>query len=96
MGKLMKLISQRTFSNDPYNIKDRAIALFKKYAKLSVPVLAPKKTGRPSMVVLSVNPGQEEDLFVEMRGALGALQDENTRLKHKLKVLYCIKEKKKV
>lgn len=82
----MKLISQRAFSNDPYNVKSRSIALFKKYAKLSLPVLVPRQTGRPSMVVLSVNAGHEEDLITEMRGALATLQEENTKLKHKLKV----------
>ncbi|KAL9556417.1 hypothetical protein PS6_002337 [Mucor atramentarius] len=87
MGKLMKLITQRKFTNDPYNILDRSRTLFKQYAKLSLPILAPKKTGRESMIVLSVNAGREEELITEMRHVLSTLQDENGKLKHKLKLM---------
>lgn len=87
MGKLMKLITQRKFTNDPYNILGRSRTLFKQYAQLSLPILAPKKTGRESMIVLSVNAGQEEELITEMRHALSTLQDENGKLKHKLKLM---------
>ncbi|KAK4511889.1 uncharacterized protein ATC70_003888 [Mucor velutinosus] len=87
MGKLMKLITQRKFTNDPYNILGRSRTLFKQYAQLSLPILAPKKTGRESMIVLSVNAGREEELINEMRHALSTLQDENGKLKHKLKLM---------
>lgn len=88
MGKLMKLITQREFKNDPYNIKNRSKTLFKNYAKLSIPVLAPAKKGPPreSMIVLSVNAGREEELIFEMRTALSTLQEENNKLKQKVKV----------
>jgi hypothetical protein len=85
MGKLMKLITERPFENDPYNIHSRSKALLKSYAKLSIPILAPKKTGRESMIVLSVNAGREEELITEMRSALSTLQEENSKLRHKLK-----------
>ncbi|GAN11423.1 kinesin-domain-containing protein [Mucor ambiguus] len=87
MGKLMKLITQRKFANDPYNILERSRALFKQYAQLSLPILAPRKTGRESSIVLSVNAGREEELITEMRHALSTLQDENGKLKHKLKLM---------
>ena len=88
MGKLMKLITQRDFKNDPYDIKNRSKALFKSYAKLSIPVLAPikHKHGRPSMLVVSVNAGREEELISDMRNAMSSLQEENVKLKHKIKV----------
>lgn len=87
MGKLMKLITQRKFTNDPYKILDRSRTLFKHYAQLSIPILAPKKTGRESMIVLSVNAGREEELITEMRSALSTLQDENGKLKQKQKLM---------
>lgn len=88
MGKLMKLITQREFKNDPYGIKNRAKALFKSYAKLSIPVLAPirHKHGRGSMIAVSVNAGREEELILDMRNAMSSLQEENLKLKHKIKV----------
>ncbi|CAO3631310.1 unnamed protein product [Mucor hiemalis] len=87
MGKLMKLITQREFKNDPYGIKNRAKALFKSYAKLSIPVLAPirHKHGRGSMIAVSVNAGREEELILDMRNAMSSLQEENLKLKHKIK-----------
>ena len=87
MGKLMKLITQRKFTNDPYKILDRSRTLCKHYAQLSIPILAPKKTGRESMIVLSVNAGREEELITEMRSALSTLQDENGKLKQKQKLM---------
>lgn len=88
MGKLMKLIAQKEFKNDPYNIKQRSKVLFKNYAKLSIPVLAPvkQKYGRESMIVVSVNAGREEELISDMRNAMSTLQEENIKLKHKIKV----------
>ncbi|KAI8361766.1 kinesin motor domain-containing protein [Blakeslea trispora] len=85
MGKLMKLITERSFEKDPYHIHQRSKDLLRRYAKLSIPVLAPKQTGRASMVVLSVNAGHEEELITEMRGALSSLQEENIKLKQRLK-----------
>lgn len=34
MGKLLKLIAQEEFEKDPYQIRNRAIRLFKRYAQL--------------------------------------------------------------
>ncbi|CAO3697211.1 unnamed protein product [Rhizopus stolonifer] len=84
MGKLLKLITQRNFKNDPYNIKLRAITLFKKYAKISIPVLASKKPSQ--MVAISVDAGNQDEFLSDMRGALQSLQDENSKLKYKIKV----------
>ncbi|CEG75644.1 Putative Kinesin family member 20/23 [Rhizopus microsporus] len=85
MGKLLKLITQREFKHDPYNIKQRAKTLFKKYAKISIPILASKKPSQ--MVAISVDAGGEEEFISDMRNALHSLQDENNRLKCKLKVM---------
>ncbi|KAG1465436.1 hypothetical protein G6F56_004886 [Rhizopus delemar] len=85
MGKLLKLITQRNFKNDPYNIKLRAITLFKKYAKISIPVLASKKPSQ--MVAISVDAGNQDEFLSDMRGALQSLQDENSKLKYKIKVM---------
>ncbi|KAI9263541.1 kinesin motor domain-containing protein [Helicostylum pulchrum] len=90
MGKLMKLITQRVFKNDPYQIQHRSKVLFKKYAKLSIPVLAPtkNKNGRGSMIVLSIPSGGEEDLICEMRTAMSTLQEENSKLKQRVKHMH--------
>jgi hypothetical protein len=94
MGKLMKLITLRDFKNDPYKIKNRSKNLLKNYAKLSIPILAPTKNkkygGRESMIVLSVNAGREEELISEMRIALSTLQEENSKLKQKVKVIFFV------
>lgn len=84
MGKLLKLITQREFKNDPYNIKLRAKTLFKKYAKISIPILASKKPSQ--MVAISVDAGNQDEFISDMRGALHSLQDENNRLRYKIKV----------
>lgn len=88
MGKLMKLITQKDFKSDPYQIQNRSKILFKNYAKLSLPVLAPTKHkyGRGSMIVLSVPSGGEEELIAEMRTAMSTLQEENNKLKQRVKV----------
>lgn len=94
MGKLMKLIAQKKFENDPHKIQERAIKLFKHFAKLSIPVLAPPALNRSTTnprdsirtVVVSVDAGREEDLISEMRVALDTLQHENAKLKTKIKV----------
>jgi hypothetical protein len=85
MGKVIKMIAQKNFNKDVMHVKQRSVKLLKHYAKLSLPILAPSK-GRESMVVLSVTAGHQEELITEMRQALTTLQDENNKLKHKLKV----------
>lgn len=85
----MKLIAQKEFKSDPYKIQDRSKILFKKYAKLSIPVLAPTKNGhqgRGSMIVLSVPSGSQEEFISEMRNAMTALHEENNKLKQRVKV----------
>ncbi|KAL0079315.1 kinesin motor domain-containing protein [Phycomyces blakesleeanus] len=93
MGKLLKLVAQKEFKDDIYSIQSRAKQLFKQFAQLSIPILAPpKKQGRgafnrESMVVLSVDAGKEEELISEMKVALDSLQDENQKLKTKIKYM---------
>ncbi|KAI8070830.1 P-loop containing nucleoside triphosphate hydrolase protein [Gongronella butleri] len=87
MGKLLKLISQHTFAHDPASLKLRSTQLLKQYLQLSIATLAPPRappSKRDSVVHLAVDVGKE-DLISDMRDALDSLQDENSRLKHKLK-----------
>lgn len=41
MGRLLKLIAQQQFEKDPDNIQERSKRLFKRFAQLSINVLAP-------------------------------------------------------
>lgn len=41
MGKLLKLIAQEEFEKDPYQIRNRAIRLFKRYAQLPTKIVNP-------------------------------------------------------
>lgn len=43
MGKLLKLIAQEEFEKDPYQIRNRAIRLFKRYAQLPMEPLEPPR-----------------------------------------------------
>ncbi|KAI8374523.1 kinesin motor domain-containing protein [Radiomyces spectabilis] len=89
MGKLLKLIAKKEFTKDPSHIKHRAKQLFKRYAQLTIPVLAPPKTRHPrdSVIMVSVDAGKEEDLISDMRDALDTLQEENLKLKNRLKTM---------
>ncbi|KAI7870223.1 kinesin motor domain-containing protein [Spinellus fusiger] len=92
MGKLLKQVAQTEFKDDHYSLQSRAKQLFKLYAQLSIPILTATKQKkntrhRESMVVLSVDAGKEEDLISDMRVALDTLQDENYKLKTKLKFM---------
>lgn len=40
MGKLLKLITQEEFKSDPYSIQQRALDLFKRFARLPRPTVA--------------------------------------------------------
>lgn len=92
MGKLLKLITQKQFKQDPYHIKKRAKALLKKYIQLSISTLSPLKyhqqpsSKRDSIITISVDAGKEEDLISDMRDAMDTLQEENMRLKSRIKV----------
>jgi ribosomal protein L11 len=44
MGKLLKLIAQEEFEKDPYQIRNRAVRLFKKYAQLPTSITSTAKT----------------------------------------------------
>ncbi|KAG0179303.1 hypothetical protein DFQ29_002276 [Apophysomyces sp. BC1021] len=90
MGRVLKLITQRTFTNDPCHIQRRAKQLFKKFAQLSIPVLArakPNHSESAKTVLLSVDAGKEEELISDMREALDSLQEENMQLKNRVKFM---------
>lgn len=99
MGRLIKLIAQKKFEQDPHNIQERAKKLFKRFAQLSIPVLAPPPAGkkpydnnkrRESTIVVSVDAGREEELISDMRIALDTLQRENQKLRSRVKVNFLI------
>ena len=89
MGRLLKLIAQKKFANDPAQIQERAKQLFKRFARLSIDVLAPAKQHRTNnnrtLAVSGVGVDQEE-LISDMRVALETLQHENMKLKGRVKV----------
>ncbi|CAO3653645.1 unnamed protein product [Cunninghamella echinulata] len=91
MGKLLKLITQKQFKQDPYHLKKRANTLLKKYIQLSISTLSPLKyqptSKRDSIITVSVDAGKEEDLISEMRDAMDSLQEENLRLKSRIKTM---------
>ncbi|KAJ8661752.1 hypothetical protein O0I10_002559 [Lichtheimia ornata] len=47
MGRLLKLIAQQQFEKDPDNIQERSKKLFKRFAQLSINVLAPPPPPTP-------------------------------------------------
>ncbi|KAI9485564.1 MAG: kinesin motor domain-containing protein [Benjaminiella poitrasii] len=82
MGKLMKLIVEREFKNDPYNIHQRSQNLLNYYIKLSIS--SSQQQQKDKIIVLNANNfGQEQGI----RTALGRLKEENSKLKHKLKLM---------
>ena len=88
MGRLLKLIAQKKFANDPDCIQERAKSLFKRFARLSIDVLAPAKPlpRNTRAVLVSIDAGREEELISDMRVALETLQHENSKLKSRVKV----------
>ncbi|KAI9484744.1 kinesin motor domain-containing protein [Zychaea mexicana] len=96
MGRLLKLIAQRKFASDPAHIQERATRLFKRFARLSIDVLAPAKGPRSNKnnnrhnhtVMVSVDAGREEELISDMRVALETLQHENMKLKSRVKAMH--------
>jgi hypothetical protein len=49
MGKLLKLIAQEEFEKDPYQIRNRAVKLFKRYAQL--PTASTSTTSSSKMAI---------------------------------------------
>lgn len=49
MGKLLKLIAQEEFEKDPYQIRNRAVKLFKRYAQL--PTASTSTSSSSKMVI---------------------------------------------
>ncbi|KAI8144057.1 kinesin motor domain-containing protein [Fennellomyces sp. T-0311] len=90
MGRLLKLIAQKKFTNDPDHIQERAKSLFKRFARLSIDVLAPAKPPprNTRTVLVSIDAGREEELISDMRVALETLQHENSKLKSRVKAMH--------
>ncbi|KAI8636332.1 kinesin motor domain-containing protein [Parasitella parasitica] len=74
MGKLLKLIAQEEFEKDSFQIKSRAMRLFKRYAQLPTSFESLPKNALPSMAVEDTTDIQ--DLIAE-----------NARLKQRIKIL---------
>ncbi|KAI8390272.1 kinesin motor domain-containing protein [Blakeslea trispora] len=79
MGKLLKLIAQEEFEKDPYQIRDRAIRLFKRYAQLPSLSHSPPPPPPPPLAdpVSSCKDTSELDHVLA----------ENARLKQRVKIL---------
>ena len=81
MGKLLKLIAQEEFEKDPYQIRNRAIRLFKRYAQLpsNTPSLSPSPITSPTPPL--IEPVSRKDT-IDLDNVLA----ENARLKQRIKV----------
>ncbi|KAI8359078.1 kinesin motor domain-containing protein [Choanephora cucurbitarum] len=82
MGKLLKLIAQEEFEKDPYQIRNRAIRLFKRYAQLpsNTPSLSPSPTTSPTPPLIESVSRKDT---IDLDNVLA----ENARLKQRIKVL---------
>ncbi|GAA5799584.1 hypothetical protein HPULCUR_005000 [Helicostylum pulchrum] len=91
MGKLLKLIAQEEFEKDPYQIRNRAVKLFKRYAQL--PTSIEKNGTESSMMMDSVPHELPRQAFASMTINTEESQDfhnlraENAKLKQKIKLL---------
>ncbi|CEP17237.1 hypothetical protein [Parasitella parasitica] len=74
MGKLLKLIAQEEFEKDPFQIKSRAMRLFKRYAQLPTSYESLSKNTFSNMA--------EEDT-TDIQGLIA----ENAKLKQRIKIL---------
>jgi hypothetical protein len=72
MGKLLKLITQEEFKSDPYSIQQRALDLFKRFARLPRPVATTSQLGHQDTMALD----PMEDTLME--DFLDRLNDEGT------------------
>lgn len=92
MGKLLKLIAQEEFEKDPYQIRDRAIKLFKRYAQLphessTAPVTEVRDIPplpRKELSAMTINSEMELEELTDLQN----LRAENAKLKQRLKVKY--------
>jgi hypothetical protein len=81
MGKLLKLIAQEDFEKDPYEIRNRAVRLFKKYAQLpfaKTSVESPTEDHPPRCAFSNMTLNSATDIQ--------SLTAENAKLKQKIKV----------
>ncbi|KAI9281151.1 kinesin motor domain-containing protein [Sporodiniella umbellata] len=83
IGKLLKVIASEYFEKDPYNIQNRALRLFKKYAQLGT-VNDNKETIQPIHQPSSslTQASLQETGFDENKD----LQEENSKLRRRLRV----------
>lgn len=91
MGKLLKLIAQEEFEKDPYQIRDRAIKLFKRYAQLphessTTPVTEVRDVlplPRKELSAMTINSEMEVEELTDLQN----LRAENAKLKQRLKLM---------
>ncbi|KAI9485316.1 MAG: P-loop containing nucleoside triphosphate hydrolase protein [Benjaminiella poitrasii] len=101
MGKLLKLIIQEEFEKDPYQIRNRAIQLFKRYAQLTstMDIESPLRDQSPLKSVfssLNLQEEEEEEEKERMKDATTMtdrtdieeiLKTENIKLRQRIKIL---------
>jgi hypothetical protein len=71
MGKLLKLITQEEFKSDPYSIQQRALDLFKRFARLPRPIATTTQLHQDTM---SLDPTEDK----LMEDFMDRLNDEGT------------------
>ncbi|KAI7900885.1 kinesin motor domain-containing protein [Cokeromyces recurvatus] len=90
MGKLLKLIIQEDFEKDPYQIRNRAIQLFKRYSQLmDLPAELPLKNEFSNLNLQEENEQKFQDAttMTDITDIEKSLKIENTRLRQKIKIL---------
>ncbi|KAG2237930.1 hypothetical protein INT48_002491, partial [Thamnidium elegans] len=89
MGKLLKLIAQEEFEKDPYQIRNRAVKLFKRYAQLPTTSIEKNET-ESAMMTDNVPHELPRQAFASMTintEDSQTLRIENAKLKQKIKLL---------
>lgn len=93
MGKLLKLIAQEEFEKDPYQIRNRAVKLFKRYAQLPNASSESTTTRIAADLADDVQPpgkafsSMNLDVNTEPMD-IQSLRAENARLKQQIKVKF--------
>lgn len=97
MGKLLKLIAQEEFEKDPFQIRNRAVKLFKRYAHLPDSSIQQQKSQPSSIITDNNSVTHELPRFASMTLGnteesqdLQSLRAENTKLRQKIKVSFNI------
>ncbi|KAI8984350.1 kinesin motor domain-containing protein [Mycotypha africana] len=95
MGRLLKMISQEKFENDPYHIRKRALRLFKRYAQLKKPEQSPSPPAHSDWTLDTVSNRTGSPGLLDDSMDIEQLIAENFKLKQKVKLLSAGQQKLK-